>query len=105
LAGLQRQDEAAAAVDVARLARDAPGHAAQVRLGGGEEPEGRPAEVQAVAERLALADADVDAALTGRLENAERDRVVASDDHAPVTGRHTSDLTQLRCDYTGHVGV
>ena len=46
----------------------------------GEEAERRAAEVQAVAERLALADADVDAALAGRLQDAERDRVVRADD-------------------------
>ena len=81
LARLQRQHEAAAPVDVARLARDAPGHAAQVGLGGGEEAERRAAEVQAVAERLALAHGHVDAALARRLEDPQRDRVVGADDH------------------------
>ena len=80
LARLQREHEAAAPVDVARLARDAPGHAPQVGLGGGEEAERRAAEVQAVAERLALADGHVDAALARRLEDPQRDRVVGADD-------------------------
>ena len=80
LARLQREHEAAAPVDVARLARDPPGHAPQVGLGGGEEAERRAAEVQAVAERLALPDGDVDAALARRLEDPERDRVVGADD-------------------------
>ena len=75
LARLQRQHEAAAAVDVARLAGDAARHPAQVLLARGEEAERRAAEVEAVAERLALADGDVDAALAGRREDAERDRV------------------------------
>ena len=57
--------QAAAAVDVGRLPRDAARHPAQVVLLGGEEAEGRPAEVQPVAERLALADAEVDVELAG----------------------------------------
>ena len=57
LARLQRQHEAAPAVDVARLARDPPGHPPQVLLARREEAERRAAEVEAVAERLALADA------------------------------------------------
>jgi hypothetical protein len=57
LARLEREHEPAAAVDVGGLAGDAARHAAQVGVGGGEEAERRPAEVQAVAERLALATA------------------------------------------------
>ena len=79
LAGLERQDEAAAPVDVGRLAGDAARHAAQVGLGRGEEPERGTAEVQAVAERLPLPHGDVDAALARRLEDPERDRVVRAD--------------------------
>ena len=56
LAGLQREDEAAAAVDVARLAGDPARHAADVLLGRGEEAERGAAEVEPVAERLALAE-------------------------------------------------
>ena len=79
LAGLEREDEAAAAVDVGGLARDAAGHAAQVLLGGGEEAERRAAEVEAAAERLALADGDVHPALARRSQDAERDRVDRGD--------------------------
>ena len=79
LAGLQREHEAAAPVDVRGLARDPAGHPAQVLLGGREEAERRTAEVEAVAERLALADRDVDAALARRPEHAERDRVDGGD--------------------------
>ena len=61
LARLERQDEAALAVDVLRLAGDAAGHPPQVGLGRGEEAERRPAVVEPVAELLALADRDVDA--------------------------------------------
>ena len=79
LAGLQREHEAAAAVGVGGLAGDPPGHAAQVLVGRGEEAERGAAEVEPVAERLALADGDVDAALAGRAQDAERDRVDRGD--------------------------
>ena len=79
LAGLQREHEAAAPVGVGRLARDPAGHPAQVLLGGGEEAERRAAEVEPVAERLALADGDVDAALARRAQDAEGDRVDRGD--------------------------
>src|SRR5690606_36507891 len=76
LARLQREHEAALALHVDRLAGDAPRHPPQVGLGRREEAERRAAEVQAVAQRLALADAHVDAALPRRHEDAQRDRVV-----------------------------
>ena len=79
LAGLQREHEAAAAVDVGGLAGDPARHPAQVLLGGGEEAERGAAEVEPVAERLALADGDVDAALARRAQDAERDRVDRGD--------------------------
>ena len=82
LARLQREHEAAPAVDVDGLAGDAPGHPPQVLLARGEQAERRAAEVEAVAERLALADGDVDAAVARRPEHAERDRV----DLATTTG-------------------
>ena len=66
LAGLQGEHEAALAVDVAGLAGDPSGHPPEQRLGGGEEAERRAAEVEPVAERLPLADGDVDAALARR---------------------------------------
>ena len=75
LAGLQREHEPAPAVDVDGLAGDPPGHAAQVLLARGEQAERGAAEVEPVAERLALADGHVDAALAGGREDAERDRV------------------------------
>ena len=79
LAGLQREHEAAAPVGVGGLAGDPAGHPAQVLLGGGEEAERGAAEVEPVAELLALADGDVDAALAGRAQDAERDRVDRGD--------------------------
>ena len=63
LAGLQREDEAAAAVDVLGFAGDPPRHAADLLLGRAEEAERGAAEVEPVAERLALAEGDVGAAL------------------------------------------
>ena len=80
LARLQRQHEAALAVGVDGLARDATGHAADVALGRGEEPERRAAEVKPVAERLALADADVGAEVARRLEDPERQRIGGDDE-------------------------
>ena len=79
LARLQREHEAAAAVDVGRLARDPARHAAEVGLLGGEEAEARAAEVEPVAERLALADGDVDVEVAGRAQHAERQRVGLDD--------------------------
>ncbi len=83
LAGLQGEHEAAAAIDVGGLAGDPAGHPPQVLLAGGEQPEGGPAEVQAVAQRLALADGHVDAALAGRAQDAERERVDLGDHDGP----------------------
>ena len=83
LARLQREDKAAAAVDVGRLARDPAGHAADVGVLGGEEAEARAAEVQPVAERLALADGDVDPEVAGRPQDPERQRVALDDDERP----------------------
>ena len=71
LAGLQREHEATPAVDVHGFAGDPAGHPPQVLLAGGEEAERGPAEVEAVAERLALADGDVHAALA-RAERGPR---------------------------------
>ena len=75
LAGLQREHEAAAAVHVDGFAGDAARHAAQVLLAGGEQAEGGTAEVEPVAERLPLADGHVDAAVPGRAQDPERERV------------------------------
>ena len=96
LAGLQREDEAAAPVGVGGLAGDPARHPAQVLLGGGEEAERGAAEVEAVAERLALADGDVDAALAGRAQDAERDRVDRGDaERAGLVGSASERLEVL----------
>ena len=79
LARLQREHEAAPAVGVGGLAGDPARHPPQVLLGGGEKAERGTAEVQAPAERLALADADVDPTRAGRAQDAERDRVDRGD--------------------------
>ena len=54
-------------------------HAPDLLVGRAEEAEGRAAVVEAVAERLALADGDVDAAFARRAQDAERDRVAGGD--------------------------
>ena len=79
LARLQGEHEAATAVDVGRLAGDPARHAPDLLVGRAEEAEGGAAVVEAVAERLALADGDVDAALARRAQDAERDRVAGGD--------------------------
>ena len=79
LARLQREHETASAVHVGGLSRDTAGHAAQIVLARGEEAKRRAAEVQAIAERLALPHRHVHAALSRRCEDAERDRVDLGD--------------------------
>ena len=73
-----------------------PGHPAEVLLGGAEEAERRAAVVEPVAERLALADGDVDAALAGRPQHAEGDRVDGGDrERAALVGRRGEGLEVL----------
>ena len=62
-----------------RLPRDAPRHPAQIVLARREEAKGGAAEVEAVAERLALPHSNVDAAFSRRREDAEHDRVDLGD--------------------------
>ncbi len=62
-----------------------PGHPAQILLARREEAEGWPTEVEAVAERLALADGHVHAALAGCNEDTERDRVDLGNDDRRLT--------------------
>ena len=85
LARLQREDEAALAVEVGRLADDPAGQAADelVRRRGsrsaGRRSSGR-------ADRLALADRHVAAVGAGRLEHAERDEIDVRDGDAAAGG-------------------
>ncbi len=93
LAGLQRQHEPPLPVHVQSLSGDSPGHAPQILLAGGEQAEGRAAEVEAVAERLALPHGDVDAALARRPEDAERDGIdLADHDGTPAGVRRPGGL-------------
>ena len=75
LAGRQGEDEAALALGVDGLAGKPPGHLADEFLAGREQADIGPAELQADADRLALADDDVGAHLARRLDQAERDRL------------------------------
>ena len=84
LAGLQREDEPAAAVDVIGLPRDPARHSPNQLIGGAEEPERGSAEVEPVAERLPLAEGDVGSALARRAEDAERHRVGRDDQQGAV---------------------
>ncbi len=62
-----------------RLPRDAAGHPTQIGLARGEEPERGAAEVETIAERLALPHRHVHAALARRGEDAEHDWVDLGD--------------------------
>ena len=90
LARRQRQHEAAVAVGVDGLAAEAAGHLADELLLGRHQADIGAAEVQGVADRLALADDDVGAERAGRLEQAERDDLGDDDDQqrADVVGEH-----------------
>ena len=79
LAGLQREDEAALAVEVGRLSDDATGHAPDEVRARGKEAVVRTAVALRVAHALALADRHVAAVRTGSFENAERCRIDVRD--------------------------
>ena len=79
LAGLEGQHEAAPPVGVHRLPRDPARHPAQVLLRGAEEPERGTTEVEPAAERLALADRDVDPTLPRRPQHPQGERVDRGD--------------------------
>ena len=81
LAGLQGQHEAALAVARSLVMPDeAARQLAHVLLLAGEQARVRAAELQRHAQRLPLADGDVGVQLAGRLEQAQRDRVVDQDE-------------------------
>ena len=80
LTRLERVHESAGAVRVECLARDAAGHLAHERFATREDPKMRAAVRHRDAERLALADGDVDAERARRLE--ERVRMRLGDLHA-----------------------
>ena len=86
LAGLEREHEATATVDIDGLPGDPPGHAPQVLLASREEPERGTSEVEAIAERLALADGHVDPTLAGRAQDAERERIYLGDHDRRLPG-------------------
>src|SRR5208282_620904 len=73
LARRKGQDEAAAAQGIHCLAAETPRHLAQIFGLGGEEPNIRTAEIQAIADRLAFARDNIGAHRSRRLDKAERD--------------------------------
>ena len=75
LAGRERQHEAAPALGVDGLAAQPARHLAHELLARREQADIGAAEVQRVADRLALADDDVGAHLARRLQQAERHRL------------------------------
>ena len=87
LARLQREHEAAVAVEVGRLADDPTRQPADERGARGEEAVVRTAVALGVADRLPLADRHVAAVRAGRLEHAERGEVdVGHGERAGVAG-------------------
>ena len=95
LARLQREHEAAPALEVDGLADEAAGDAAHQLGGDGHVAEAGAAEVHRVAERLGLADDDVGAEPAGRLEQAERDRVGDHDEERAGRVRQLGDGGQV----------
>ena len=73
LAGRKRQHEALPPVGVHGPAAQPARRLAHIFVAGGEQAEIGPAEIQAVADRLALADHDVGAHGAGRFDQAERE--------------------------------
>ena len=96
LARRQGEDEAALAFRVLSHAGQPPRHLPHELLLAREQPAIRPAELQADAERLALADDDVGAHLARALEHPERDRLGHHRDQQRALGmRRFGDRRQI----------
>ena len=88
LACLERQDESALAVQVGRLADDPARHPSDELLPGCEEAVVRAAVGEVVPGTLALADRDRATVRSGRLQNAEGERIDVGDrERLGVVGR------------------
>src|SRR6185436_6589655 len=87
LARLEREDEAAPALEVARLADDPPRHAADELLPRGKEAVVRAAVRLVVPDRLPFADRHGAAVVARRLEQAERGEVDVRDGEGAGRGR------------------
>ncbi len=114
LARLQGEHEAAAAVDVARLADEAAGQTSHELGAHGHEAQAGAAVAHRIAERLRLADDDVRAERARRLQQAERDWVGDDDEQrARLVGEacrlaHVLERAEevgLLHDHGGGVGV
>ncbi len=79
LTRLQREHISKLAVQIVGLPGDPAGNSPSELLGDGKEAERRPAEVEAVAKGLALADDDVHPLRARRLQQPKRDRVSGAD--------------------------
>ncbi len=105
LAGGQGQDEAALALRIHGLAAEPAGDLAQQRLAAGEQADIGAAEVQAVADRLALGHRDVGAHLAGGLQEAVGHRLGGDHDQqgaGRVSGlRYGGDVGDLAEDVGG----
>jgi hypothetical protein len=96
LARRERQHVAAPVARIERLADDAPGHRAHVRIARREESHARPAVRDGQPEALPLGDRDVDAAAARgtELRQRERFRRRAHDERASVV-RRSCDRRQI----------
>ena len=92
LARLEREHEAALALEVGRLTDDPAGHAADELLAGGEKAVVRAAVALVVADRLPLADRHRAAVVPGRLEQAQRGEVDVRDGQRAALGRGGREL-------------
>ena len=82
----QREHEAAPALRVDRLAGETPRHLPRIFQVGGEEADIGAAEIQRIADRLALADDDVGAHFARRAQSAERDSLGEDGDQQRALG-------------------
>ena len=79
LARLQGEHKPAPTILIARLPGDPSRQPAQQRVRRGEEAKGRAAEVEPAAERLPLANREIDPTLARRLQDPEPQRVTRAD--------------------------
>src|SRR5581483_9497125 len=105
LARLQGEHVAGAALEVLRLADDAPGHLADVAVAAGEEPDVGPAERERDAERLAFGDDDVGAVVGGRAKEPEAHGVRGDDEERAARVRGFRPLRGVRREAPEEVGL
>src|SRR5258708_6585668 len=105
LASCERQAECAAAVAVASLADQPPGHLPKMRHSRRHESESRSAKLQWHAEALPLTDGDIDSEVARRAKQAECDAFRGSrDSNCAGAMRNLRDCAQ-RFDDSACIGI